>query len=300
MAKKVRAFIYWLYWQPYYFLFSKKFGKENIIVCECYVKYGVFSIKKNNWGDDINKFFIEYCTNKKVFFVPYSKVHINIESPCFLLIGSIVGFYDLNNKYIYGSGVMDPSKGVRGIPRKIYSVRGPKTRQILLNAGIDCPEHYGDPALLLPVFYKPQRPKHNKPVIIPNMGSFEDSMSQINSLTKYIDGVLLDLRKYENWTNVIEVIAGASFVISESLHGLIIAETYSVPNAWVEFKEHPDYWNFKFEDYYESIGKNEKSVRVFENHDMTKLQRKVKEWQRGDIDYKCMLAVFPFLYDQRN
>ena len=75
-----------------------------------------------------------------------------------------------------------------------------------------------------------------KIVVIPHM----------NTLTKEIkdscDGIIddyciLSLFDYELWTDIVDAICSAKFVVSESLHGLIVAEAYGIPNAWVEFKE---------------------------------------------------------------
>ena len=59
------------------------------------------------------------------------------------------------------------------------------------------------------------------------------------------------MAKYEEWTDIIDSIAGSEFVVSESLHGLIVAEAYGVPSVWVELTEHPDWWSFKYNDFYE-------------------------------------------------
>ena len=60
----------------------------------------------------------------------------------------------MDNKIVYGTGAMNPNWKIIGKPNKIISVRGPKTRQVFVSNGIYCPECYGDPVLLLPVFYK--------------------------------------------------------------------------------------------------------------------------------------------------
>lgn len=297
VAKKLRTHLLRIYWQPYYAMFCKIYGKKNVVVCECYVKYGFLSVKKNNWGDDLNCYLFKLISNKSLFFLPYSKVGIPQNEPCYSLIGSIVSFYDLNHKYIYGSGIMNPHCEIRGIPDKIFSVRGPKTREVLRKAGIDCPEKYGDPALLLPMFYQPSIKKNNKVVIIPNMGSYDDSDEIIQKLAQRCAGEILDLRNYEKWTDIIDTIAGASIVISESLHGLIVAETYGIPCVWVEFKKHPDYWNFKYEDFYESIEKYcEKSLKLNDKMDIQEIFSVAKRWRKGNINYKKLLEYYPFEY----
>ncbi|MFQ8823549.1 MAG: polysaccharide pyruvyl transferase family protein [[Ruminococcus] lactaris] len=42
------------------------------------------------------------------------------------------------------------------------------------------------------------------------------------------------MSKYENWTDIIDLICSCKMVLSESLHGLIVAESYSIPSVWVE------------------------------------------------------------------
>ena len=74
-------------------------------------------------------------------------------------IGSIIGFR-CQDAVVWGSGILSdhPSckKYISASTLDIRAVRGPKTRQILLDCGKDCPEVYGDPAILMPLIYMPK------------------------------------------------------------------------------------------------------------------------------------------------
>lgn len=111
---------------------------------------------------------------------------------------------------------------------------------------------------------------------------------------------MINMTKYENWTDIIDMIAGSSFVLAESLHGLIVAETYNIPCVWVEFVKHVppkfnDDWNFKFYYFYESIGKHDMhSIKLYEGYDFDELMTLRDKWKPGNIDYEKLLEYFPF------
>ncbi len=89
-------------------------------------------------------------------------------------------------------------------------------------------------------------------------------------------------------------------MLSESLHGLIVAETYNIPNIWVEFIDHNiaafnDDWSFKFRDFYESIGKfGMESIQLYEGFNFEEILMERARWQPGKIDYQQLLEYFPF------
>lgn len=252
----------------------------------------------HNWGDDINEFFFEHVTGMRFQLIPFSQMHSQREH--YLLIGSILGFYNLDNTIIYGTGVLDPQKPLIGHPNRVLSVRGPLTRELLLKNRINCPEIYGDPALLMPLFYNgTKKPEYTYGIIL-NMGTDEKTiMPLLNTMQELYRCKIINMTIYNKWTDIIDDILSCEMVISESLHGLIVSETYAIPSVWVEFKQHPDFWAFKFNDFYSSINKNETSIRFFSINDMSVIKDKMEKWQQGFIDYELLLDVFPFKYDKR-
>ena len=216
------------------------------------------------------------------------------------MIGSILSFYNLDDAVVYGTGLMTGERSLNGSPKHIISVRGPLTRKALLQKGIDCPEHYGDPALLLPLFVRPSLRKTDTVSIIPNEGTFWKPSPVVDELISQHACRLINMTSYEHWTDIIDAITSSSCVISESLHGLIVAETYGIPNIWAEFIDHTtgefnQDWSFKFRDFYESIGKhNMSSFKLYKGYDFDDLLRTCDNWHPGKIDYAQLLDDFPF------
>jgi len=102
------------------------------------------------------------------------------------------------------------------------------------------------------------------------------------------------VRDYEKWTDFIDEICSCDFVISSSLHGLIIAEAYGIPSQWVEFGTYVDGWEFKYYDFYESIGKmNEVPLKINETTTYETIMEKKSNWSRGSIDLDKLMAACP-------
>lgn len=51
-------------------------------------------------------------------------------------------------------------------------------------------------------------------------------------------------------SRVVSDITSCEFVMSTSLHGLIVADSYGIPNAWIELEQEIGGSGYKFEDYY--------------------------------------------------
>lgn len=157
-------------------------------------------------------------------------------------IGSIVdGGYQ--NATIWGSGLLHGKdkyiwRNIRKLD--VRAVRGPKTRAVLLDNGYKCSEIYGDPATLMPRIYQPINTEKKRKFGLIYCCRY-DAQNEMS-----ISPLVKDYREF------IDQIVQCEKIISSSLHGIILAESYGVPAILLCEKN----MNlFKYEDYYSSTGR---------------------------------------------
>lgn len=130
----------------------------------------------------------------------------------------------------------------------VRAVRGPRTAEFLRGRGIDVPEVYGDPALLLPDLLggRFKLGRTGGPVFVPNLNDFRAGLDLSG-----IDLPVLDPR--QGWDQVVSQLLGYDTVIASSLHGLIVAEAFGIQARYIRLtqEEAP----FKYLDYYEGTGR---------------------------------------------
>lgn len=193
-----------------------------------------------NFWDILWPYLLEKISGK----VP-NRVRKHCFTPYYLTIWSILSNSN-KNALVWWSGIISKKENVNK-PHKIYSVRWPKTRERLLELWYDCPEIYGDPALLIRNFYTPKTQKTYQLWIIPHYVDYEKVCNlQLPKNVKIIN-ILDPIEK------VIDEIYSCEKTISSSLHGIIVSHTYNIPSIWVEFSKKLAGDGVKFEDYFLSV-----------------------------------------------
>lgn len=211
-----------------------------------------YAVKKNNFGDILNPIVVEYLTGKKTKRIATAytnKTHL-------LGIGSILNRAN-KNSIVWGSGFIKDKSFVMGPPKKILAVRGPKTRKRLLELNIECPEIYGDPALLMPNIYNPKIEKKYQLGIIPHYVDFNDE--RFKHMNDDDSVLVIDICNPDP-LRVIDQLLQCEKIASSSLHGLIVSDAYGIPNAWVKFSDKVVGGDFKFLDYFQSIDRATKTT----------------------------------------
>jgi pyruvyltransferase len=235
-----------------------------------------------NFGDYLSVKIVERILNQPVRIYRKRKV----DEKKFLALGSIL-YFARDNDVVWGSGV----NGKR-LKKEEYAfskldvraVRGPLTRQFLMeNFQIECPEIYGDPALLFPLLY-------------PEFQRAASPSRDYSIVLHYLDEKLFAtssdphlIRSTEPWDIIIKKILDSKFIISTSLHGLILAEAYGIPARMLRLTQAEPL--FKYQDYY--LGTNRPYFRF-----ATSIEEALKLGGEPPIEcnLKKLYEAFPFEY----
>ncbi|SFD02751.1 polysaccharide pyruvyl transferase family protein [Algibacter pectinivorans] len=203
---------------------------------------------KENYGDLLGKYLVEKISNKKVVWCKPANFHFqDFFTPIYVTIGSILTH--VNKKCIvWGSGIISKEFEIK--KAEFLAVRGPQTRKHLLKQGFKVPEIYGDPALLLPKYYKPKIKKEFKVGVIPHYRDFE----KVSAFYKNQESVLLINLMTNNVEDITDMFLKCDKIVSSSLHGIIVAHAYRIPAIWHQFSDDVFGDGIKYQDYFESVG----------------------------------------------
>lgn len=245
----------------------------------------------NNFGDNLNHYLIGAITGKPVIYTQRNRPH-NI------VCGSIL--HEANEwSTIWGAGFGNEGQRVNTRYAKIKMVRGWLSADIVDNKSPLCEFSCaaGDPALLLPKYYRPKNVNGDRIGVIPHYDQYGSLITAIQPNNHYGDAHPLLFKfgqAYDNNPNIliidpflpvkefIDAVCSCTRIVSSSLHGLIVADAYGVPNSWLGYGD-----EFKYRDYY-STTKQPKEP-IFE---VSWDECFVSEYK---YDYDYMLNCCPFI-----
>jgi pyruvyltransferase len=244
---------------------------------------------RDNFGDILTPYIVAHFTDKKIHRISSKLFRFYSH---FFVIGSILQ-KSRKTTNVWGSGFISSEVHCLQTPQKVYAVRGPKTREKLLKDGIECPEVYGDPALLMPEIYQPKQAvkKTYKLGIIPHY--VDKKHPWLEQFKENQNIKVIDVQQ-KNPLNVIDDMLSCEKVISSSLHGIIVADAYRIPSLWISFSDKVLGEGFKFQDYFLSVGRAEKKPHVIKN--TTSVEELLNSFEEYaiSIDLEKLKAACPF------
>ncbi|MFJ2617865.1 polysaccharide pyruvyl transferase family protein [Glutamicibacter sp. NPDC087344] len=207
---------------------------------------------RTNFGDLIGPMLVGSITGRPVKNMKDS----DMQGSTLVTVGSVLNLMERERIDIWGTGLIAPlhSKSIANLsrvnPRQIHAVRGWRTyKELTQKMGWVVPRVFGDPALLLPRFYRPSADKASDTTVIPHYMH-----------AKYFTDMSQDLHVVNvesTAEEVISVIANSRNVVSTSLHGIIVAQAYGIPWTWLRIEDQVLAGDqFKFEDFFSVIDRD--------------------------------------------
>lgn len=238
-----------------------------------------------NWGDTINPILIEKISGIKPTLVK--------NNPDYLCVGSILS-WATKNTIVWGSGFIAKDRKIK-YDIDIRAVRGPLTRNMVLEQGYNCPEIYGDPALLYPRFYKPNIQKKYRFGIIPHY--VDQNSKWLNQFLNNANVKIIDIKvpSDERFINkFVDEVNECEIILSSSLHGIIAADAYGIPSYWIELSNNVIGNGFKFRDYFSSVGRP--NIEPFRPNYTDKIKDFSSDFYKYDIniDLDLLYEACPF------
>ena len=225
-----------------FFNFSKKY------------KLYYFGGRKNkNAGDIFNKDLVEF------FNINYKRVR-KIENSNLLCVGSNLDKIVNNKKMkkqsitVIGAGFIQPADVEEKITNElnILALRGKisqkRMAKILNNDLSNC--LLADPGILVSKIYPQEITKTYRLGIIPHC--FDKEL--VNTIQINLDKnlyTIIDIQ--QDVKDVVKQICECECILSSSLHGLIFADSYNIPNRQIILSERLAGGSYKFEDYYSAF-----------------------------------------------
>lgn len=166
---------------------------------------------------------------------------------------------------VLGSGLM--CKEQRRLPHaKYWAVRGPRTRQLM-----GAPEGtvLGDPGILADLLVE-REPVEYKLGFIPHFADKSDE--RVVEFSKNDHVLTIDVQK-----DVLEILKDVSrceAIISSSLHGLVVADAFGLPAAWL-WSDNVAGNGFKFYDYHDTFGTNREPIELTTPENVLSVVKKV-------------------------
>ena len=260
----------------------------------------IFFLNSKNFGDGVNKRFWKEITGNHILY-DKSKLH-------YITTGSIM--VCVNNKsIIFGTGFIHEDGDLGGTnfrstnnkkyatPHDIIAVRGPLTRKKLLNLNIECLDNYGDPLILMPCIYnKYSNITDNVIGIIPHY--IDKNSKNLDLLQKNLQDSgytikIIDIEVGDKYEKLIDNINLCKYIISSSLHAVIMGIIYKKKTIFVQFSNEVVGDTFKFQDFFQSVNINYQNINTY-NIDILNNTIRVDYTYLQSIGNK-LISLIPFL-----
>lgn len=241
---------------------------------------------KENFGDAITGDIIKSIYGRNYIWSPLNQCDM-------VGVGSIIDAVnegsDTNLINAWGSGFI--RQGKHGANHNIHpwSVRGPLTSKRM-----ECNELVmGDPGILASLVYERSRHKNNKVGVVLHYADANDDL--VKKLKG--DNRFILINPLNNPQEVAYQITSCKLILSSSLHGLIFADSWKIPNYHIKLSDKVNGGEYKFRDYCGGVGKKYEPAdvkKIMDNNYLNKLINDYKPIANLSARQRSIIKAFPY------
>lgn len=201
--------------------------------------------EKLNFGDEITPYIIEAILGRKCEWTNIKECEI---AGAGSILEILQRYSEGHHIKVWGSGFIKegPPNGCKNLD--FYAVRGPSS---LGRVQADREIALGDPGILSNLAFKPSRiVSHKVGIVFHYIDRDNPALERIKNNPHY---KLID--PLQTPEQVVRDITSCEFILSSSLHGLIVADSFKVPNYWMPLSDKVAGGDYKFNDYYASTNR---------------------------------------------
>ena len=217
-----------------------------------------------------------------------------IETCDLIATGSIVEVAEQAKRkdpvYSWGSGFIRSESNNKGLNHiKFTAVRGKKSL-----SRIDYNAPTGDPGILINAAYSLKKKRHSKKI-----GVIIHYADMKKPITKRFcqDSRFEVITPLDSSKNVAEKISKCGLILSSSLHGLIFADSLSIPNAHIKISDDVTGGSYKFIDYHSGVGKTYHPAnikKIFDDEYLLQLKSSYEPIPQLAKKQRTLIKAFPF------
>lgn len=271
-------------------------------------KIKVYYAKVPNMGDLLNKDIIEKmfsCNVQRTNYL-FAKIsgigsglgNYTLEGPLWKKVLKRLSTVFFPNAYIWGTGFVNYKKNDEKIYKNLTfcAVRGELSKarvEKLLGKKLTIPT--GDAGILASYLLNDVEieKKYNVGIIAHYKEKNEPIFKEL--LTKFDNSTFIDVQ--DTPYNVTKKISECKVIISSSLHGLIIADSFNIPNVHIVVTNNLLGDGFKFDDYYSAYGLKHEYIdmnkETIDSLEYVKNNYKITK-KMVDDKKRSMIDSFPF------
>ncbi len=239
-----------------------------------------------NFGDAINPLIVSHVSGRDVAWAEPQDADL-------FAIGSVMPFVrqaanaSERRPLVWGSGCLNAMRRDFVERATFAAVRGPLSAEWL---GLSV-TRFGDPALLMPDVLGAPVAADGKVRIVPHFKLLDQTRRAARSLGDEVE--VVDVR--DDALDVVRRIAASRLVLSSSLHGLIVADAFGIPNLWLDPDGNHRSPRFKFYDYACAVGRGlSRPLDLADMAEAVRAKRHVLAYRDGvERARQDLLASFP-------